>query len=255
LAAVSIPREVLAVAAGVYWTQGERTTVEGRDFLIAYRLDIPVSSLAGGGRSFDHWAMENPMELALQLIRPDAIGRLSPIPSLSPEKMAKAIETFERALAEETGLPVGTRVAGTANMAARQTAALSNVKQIALGIMLYGSDYDDRFPKTPSIANLRKAVEPYLKNASIWSTGNPNRSEFLFNPMLYGHSATDVPSPAEWPMVYESRAWPDGRRVVGYVDGHAKLVTGAEWTRLEGYLKRKVPSSKPPPPPKKKKPG
>jgi prepilin-type N-terminal cleavage/methylation domain-containing protein len=59
---------------------------------------------------------------------------------------------------------------------ARATACLSNVKQIATGIMIYIQDYDETYPAACNISRafntqwpqLRTLVQPYVKNDAIW---------------------------------------------------------------------------------------
>jgi prepilin-type N-terminal cleavage/methylation domain-containing protein/prepilin-type processing-associated H-X9-DG protein len=55
---------------------------------------------------------------------------------------------------------------------ARQTACLSNVKQIMLGVLMYTSDWDERFPGAwaqNTSSNLwSAAIEPYVKNAQLF---------------------------------------------------------------------------------------
>lgn len=63
---------------------------------------------------------------------------------------------------------------------ARQTACLSNVKQMALGYMMYVQDYDETFPMVtnggglPSISDYM-LVYPYVKNVDVWRcpSGDP----------------------------------------------------------------------------------
>lgn len=53
---------------------------------------------------------------------------------------------------------------------ARQSSCLSNEKQIALGIMQYCQDYDERFPMYADAAysyNWDTAIAPYLKNTQV----------------------------------------------------------------------------------------
>ena len=232
-------REALIQSVGVSWTKGDKVRIEGQDFLITYRLDVPIGALASSGQSFDMWALENPLDLTLQLVRPESISKITPVPTLSPEKMAKAVEAFTRSLGDEFTGPIGT----PASMAARQTAALSNAKQLALGVIMYQSDYDDEFPAKQSTDHVRNVTRPYLKNDAVWKTGNPNKSRFLFNVSLSGFNAADVDAPAEMPMIYESAPWPDGRRAVAYADGHAKLITNDAWNKLQPLLKAKLKRS------------
>jgi prepilin-type N-terminal cleavage/methylation domain-containing protein/prepilin-type processing-associated H-X9-DG protein len=55
---------------------------------------------------------------------------------------------------------------------ARQTSCLSNVKQFALGIMMYAQDYDETMPMSTTInatgaRTLADVVMPYVKNSQI----------------------------------------------------------------------------------------
>jgi len=112
------------------------------------------------------------------------------------------------------------------------TRTLSNAKQVGLGIMLYASDYDDVFPNAQSTAQAQKEVYPYLKNADLWKSYNPNGGRLLYNTALSKLSETQIPAPAETPMVWDEKPWPDGRRVVVYTDGHGKIVSSDEWNNL-----------------------
>jgi prepilin-type N-terminal cleavage/methylation domain-containing protein/prepilin-type processing-associated H-X9-DG protein len=54
---------------------------------------------------------------------------------------------------------------------ARQTSCLNNVKQIALGVLMYAQDYDERMPmrydsSSPRVG-LMQATQPYVKNQNV----------------------------------------------------------------------------------------
>jgi prepilin-type N-terminal cleavage/methylation domain-containing protein/prepilin-type processing-associated H-X9-DG protein len=57
---------------------------------------------------------------------------------------------------------------------ARQSSCLSNLKQLALGVLQYAQDYDERFPMavaggpTPPVYLFPELIDPYLKNTQIW---------------------------------------------------------------------------------------
>src|SRR5262245_38276345 len=55
---------------------------------------------------------------------------------------------------------------------ARQTACLSNMKQIMLGEMMYIQDYDEKHSFTwgwdPTWVNWHQQVDPYIKNKQLW---------------------------------------------------------------------------------------
>jgi prepilin-type processing-associated H-X9-DG protein len=119
--------------------------------------------------------------------------------------------------------PFRSRPAGSA----RFSSSISNAKQVALGLLIYASDYDDRLP--PDMGNpasVEKVVDPYLRNATVWRSANPRGSRFLPNENLSLVPGTEIVDPAGDPMLFESKEWTDGRRIIGYADGHVKAVTG-----------------------------
>ena len=75
-----------------------------------------------------------------------------------------------------------------AKEAAKKTSDLSNVKQHALGIVMYASDSDDTFPRTVYTSDInlwgwqtphtwREAILPYLKNGStIYTDGSKHQT-------------------------------------------------------------------------------
>ena len=66
---------------------------------------------------------------------------------------------------------------------ARQTSCLSNVKQIALGLLMYAQDYDERMVSGSGYlgnsVNWQLKVDPYLKNKQMLSC--PSRGESAFD--------------------------------------------------------------------------
>lgn len=116
---------------------------------------------------------------------------------------------------------------------------LGNAKLLGIGTMLYCSDNDDVFPYQKSVGPLHNALNPYLKSKDSWKTFNPNGGTFLYNPAIAGKRTIDILEVANVPMFYESKAWPDGTRVVTFGDGHAISVSAADWKRAQKYLKVK----------------
>ncbi|MCD6361536.1 MAG: DUF1559 domain-containing protein [Armatimonadetes bacterium] len=119
---------------------------------------------------------------------------------------------------------------------ARQSSCLSNIKQLSLGMLMYMSDYDGRFPRGDSYAwgdghypsqpygAWADQVQPYIKNVQIYvcpsdssadciSAANagshtygsdylagsyPNQKlSYGYNYSLYGHTDAEMPRPAE----------------------------------------------------------
>src|SRR5258708_643646 len=71
----------------------------------------------------------------------------------------------------------------------------SNLKQYALGILMYVQDYDERYPPMKQPAQVEHRVMPYIKNKAVFSCPDTG-AEYLPNPALnYGNLAS-IKSPA-----------------------------------------------------------
>lgn len=61
-----------------------------------------------------------------------------------------------------------------AKVAAKKTADLSNVKQLMLGTIMYGSDYDDTYPFcwgwNTEWKPWHQQIDPYVKNVQMWQS-------------------------------------------------------------------------------------
>jgi hypothetical protein len=164
----------------------------------------------------------------LQYIRRDSMVAFTVRPDLSPEALVTAITA------------PAPKVLSPAQQASKKTMALSNVKQVCTGMFILLSDYDDVIPYGQSTAQMFELVMPYLKNNELIKSLNPNGGRLLFNMSLAGANIVDVENPAETPMVFDEQPWPDGMRLVGYADSHAKFVNQAEWDRISKNLKLKL---------------
>ena len=187
--------------------EGKRPRVRG------YSLDfanmIRESTGKGAGR-------ETPTPVFAETwIEGGRILQWSPRPAISREALLKVFG--------EPGKP---------NVAAAKSAALSNAKQAALGIMMYLSDSDEKFPNADSTAKAQSVVEPYTKSAEIWKNPNPNGGRLLYNTSLSRTTQAAIESPSETLLLWDEKAWPDGTRVVAFTDGHVKSVSASEWTAL-----------------------
>lgn len=203
----------------VSWTKGDVVKMNGRDFLVTYKpaLDltkIMASKESGPPKSFD---------LSLTLVAMDSFTSITPMPEVTKDDLVK----FAQGLAKPPA-------------ASQQATTLSNAKQISTAMIMYASDWDDVLPYAQSTKAVQFVTYPYVKNAEVWKTLNPNGGQFQFNMALGGVSMTDVPSPAETVLYYESNEWPDGKRAVSYLDGHAKLVSAEEWAKLKASLDLKL---------------
>src|ERR1041384_5548289 len=45
----------------------------------------------------------------------------------------------------------------------------SNLKQMALGLLMYQQDYDERYPPMKMTAQVQNRIHPYIKNRSVFT--------------------------------------------------------------------------------------
>ena len=110
-----------------------------------------------------------------------------------------------------------------AKYAAKKTMGLSNMKQLALGAIMYSADADDRFPtKMESALSAKPYLAPYTKNEAIFLSANPKGGEILGDARLSGKNSTTVTAPDDAVMFYDGKPWPRGEAMVSYTDGHAR---------------------------------
>ncbi len=119
-----------------------------------------------------------------------------------------------------------------AKQSAKRTMCLSNVKQLALGTLLYASDHGDVLPKTS--AGWKAAIMPYVKNEKLFRCPDDpsGKDGYFLDPRIAGKPMSAIAQPALTAMVVEGTPKQSafrhaGRANLGYVDGHAKLVDRA----------------------------
>lgn len=120
-----------------------------------------------------------------------------------------------------------------------QTAA--NAKQLATGMLIYCTDWDDLFPYVQDTKAAFVVTLPYLKSKDAMRTLNPNGGTFEFNLHIGGVNQAEIREPALTPMYIETRFWPDDQRIVAYANGRTKAESKADWPKVEKYLKIKFP--------------
>jgi hypothetical protein len=94
-------------------------------------------------------------------------------------------------------------------------------------MLIYSTDYDDVMP--PNMDNptyVEMVTDPYMKNRSLWMSSNPASARFLPNAELSFVPSAEIVDPVLAPLIYESKEWTDGKRIIAYTDGHAKGVKG-----------------------------
>ena len=217
--------------ASVSWSTGDVVQVDKREFLVTYRLEFlsqkpgaQASDVPSEFAKDEFWVPDAPAQVA-PILRMKLISTAQ-IVSIEPHPEMKAAELRAKfAKPTTTGL---------------RSQTVENAKQIAVGVAIYSSDYDDKLPRGEDTATVRKVTMPYLKNLQVWNTMNPARSKFNFNMAITGVSASAIERPAETILFYESAAWDDGKRVVAFVDSHVQIVDEATWNRIKGSLLLKL---------------
>jgi len=218
----------LLEGAAVSFTKGETTNVQGTKFLITYKVSTPISSVQGltEGHAVP--------EMELVLVRMDTIRALAPKPDFDKNKL---LALFGPPNPNEP-----------AQVSARKTSTLSNLKQTGTAMMIYLADNDDEIPYVQDTKSAFAVLQPYTKNTSVYRSLNPG-SEFRMNMAVAGVNQAAIEEPASTPMFYETQTWPDGTRGVVFCDSHAKMVSPDEWNNLQKYLTLKLKrNSKPLPP-------
>ena len=227
-------------ATAVCYTRGQTVAVGAHRFLLAYRPTLRPFSLADMQKQFEGRKSPSNDEM-LDLILP-TVKADTPLGAwLVDVAMIVAIENpvpfeLKDALADRMSFNPETAVLAAilfpvfaqAREKARETASLSNLKQISLAAMMYCQDYDETLPPTKSADRLRTVLAPYLKNNEIW-TSPVTGKRYAANPWLSGMSLASIESPADTVMLYEAVAYRDGARAVAFVDGHVKKLSASAW--------------------------
>ena len=124
-----------------------------------------------------------------------------------------------------------------AHARAQAVSCLSNAKQIALGTLMYVQDYDELTPRRG--VSYTEAIWPYVKNRQIFTCPlDPSGTiSYTFNSSVAGISLAAIPFPDKTVMIYEGKAGKldyrhAGHAVVGFMDGHCKMISPEEAASL-----------------------
>ncbi|MFQ5808581.1 MAG: DUF1559 domain-containing protein [Armatimonadota bacterium] len=125
---------------------------------------------------------------------------------------------------------------------ARQTACLSNIKQLSLACLMYATDWNDTLPSAADPQGLQNQIMPYVRNAGLFVCPDaPNEPGYAFNPNLAGKTLKSISQPANTPMLWDAGAQPGGVQPaagattgrhnggdnVSFADGHAKWMSAS----------------------------
>ena len=116
--------------------------------------------------------------------------------------------------------------------AEQQITALSNARQIMLGMIQYTQDYDNKLPLTTSAAAFKNAVYPYVKSESTFIDPDTN-TPFRYNSKLSKFPLSKINRPDIDVVLYSDQPNSQGNRIVGFADGRAKQITESTWQALK----------------------
>ena len=102
---------------------------------------------------------------------------------------------------------------------------LSNLKQMATGMMMYVQDYDEKFPPMKSAAQVQNRLRPYVKREPAFFCPVTKKP---YQPIkaLSGKSLATIKEPASIPALFDAVPHPNGREFTAYADGHVKGTKG-----------------------------
>jgi prepilin-type processing-associated H-X9-DG protein len=136
---------------------------------------------------------------------------------------------------------------GEARDKARQTACLSNIKQLALACNMYATDWNECLPSAADAQGFHDQIFQYVRNEGIFSCPSAQGEQsYAWNPNLARANIKILPAPMNMPMLWDAGARPGGIAPVpgtttsrhsggdnvGFVDGHAKWVSADAMSSL-----------------------
>ncbi|HEX2952028.1 MAG TPA: hypothetical protein VHV83_21040 [Armatimonadota bacterium] len=204
-----------------YYTRGDTVTNGDRHYLIAYRKTVlnqqDIRSLMNSDGDVEEiirkkLADSPDMQLNLCLL------------DLSETTALLNLQAFEQKVQESTPVPPS-----RAHARALQEQSMNNLKQLAVGAMMYCQDNNELMPKITGSTNIVKllnlpekcVLQPYSNEA------------YRYNMAVSGKALGIIQDPVQTPMFYEPTSWPDGSRIVAYVDGHVEQLSRGRWTQLQ----------------------
>lgn len=204
-----------------HWTTGETITVGGQTYLVTYKAKVNPDAQS---MTEDMPKFNTSDDLRLTLVLSSSIASFSP----TGIGKAKAIELRNQPpdLGGLLGGLGGLTQPDEEPEAELPPKAESYKRAVALGKAI--RSYADIMEKYPEPEDAEDLVYIVDMDGTVGQTVNPNGGAFVMNPKLRGLA----PVEGKRPMFYETEAWPDGSRLVGYTDGTVEEVEAKAWAAL-----------------------
>lgn len=221
--------------SAAFYTKGQTVTLGTETYLVAYsRQSQSFASLMTAMAQHNG----NPTDVQLPKVTPENevtlcmlnVRTMGNLLNIHPFELKNEITQ-----GDDDGKPTET----PARIKALQSTSLSQVRQLAVAIQMYVQDNNGKYPPLNSKRLMKDALKAYLGNAEQMFLTPGTQVQYQGNANLAGAKESDIKNPTEVVSVFEPTPWPDGMRVVGFVDGHAKLVGAEEWATLQAKMKVK----------------
>lgn len=119
-------------------------------------------------------------------------------------------------------------VFGKAKEIAKETASLSNMKQLGTGLLEYETDFDERLPDMSSAEAMKQATIPYTKSSDVYSDV-ATQEAFLPNDRLSFVAMPAFDEPSRVIAVYDPAKMTGDKKLVCYGDGHVSKIEPNRW--------------------------
>jgi hypothetical protein len=215
-------------AGGAFYTSGDMTSINNDTYIVAYKVRAkPVDMaalMAPNAKPPTPEKLTPETVLSLCLLNLRTSGNLTDIRPFNLNE-----EIAENANPQKGILDA---VFSDTKTKAVETSSLSNLKQVAIALIMYVSDWDDVLPPMADPAKVKKVLYPYIKNEAVFvqpDTKEPYRS----NPILSKKKLAHIGSPNSMVVFYEASPSADGTRGVAFLDGHAKRIPESQWAEVK----------------------
>jgi hypothetical protein len=227
---LAIYAAMFSPGGGAYYTKGQTVSVMSETFVVTYRVQSKVNLQA---------MMQRPTPPAPAKLTPETtlglsllnLRTVSSIDDIRPFDLKQEIAESEKAAteAEEAGAEVESGAGGEAG-------SLSNLKQMALAVVMYAQDSDEVLPPLKTIDAAKEALSPYVRDESIFTQPDTDQP-YKTNPVLSGKKLAHITDRADMILFYEAKPAEDGTRGASFLDGHAKRLSADEWERYKKISK------------------
>lgn len=225
----------LGVAPNVYLTQWQTATSGGQSFLIAYKVDslleneklraffaTPFAPSAFATRpEFLAYLKQtaDARTLNFTLLNLQTIGVVNNVKPYDVKKRDDSLELY-------------ILLSGFQDTPKIDFQSMTNLKQLGLGVMQYAQEYDEIYPPMQNMYQFKKVIYPYVKDDKLFVQPS-NQKFYVPNASLSKRSMASLQFANKFAAIYEAQPGSDGKRAVGFADGHVERVSTAQWTKIK----------------------